>query len=254
MVGMRGVNMSKFKIQDNEYIFPYHYLPEINGDTITKKKQLFWAHEYMSYIKYVADKVKVGGYHNVLDVGCGDGRFCKMIHEIVPGITIRGIDLSQTAIGWAKMFNPEIDFEVCNILDEKRQWEAITCIETIEHIPDDQINNFFKGLSNALQKDGTIYITVPSDNVPVSKKHYRHYNFELLEKQLKNAECGLKIVSREYIVPNVTPIYPVIMRLSSNKFWDLHFLDRILWRKLWRNGLAASARTASHCYAELKHR
>lgn len=245
--------MSKFEIQDNEYAFPYHYLPEIKCNTVIKKKQLLWAHEYMSYIKYVADRIKENGYNNVLDVGCGDGRLCRMIHEMTPDAIIRGIDLSESAIKWARVFNSDIDFEVTNILDERKQWEAITCIETIEHIPDDQLVAFFRGLSNALQNDGTIYITVPSDNVPVSKKHYRHYNLELLEKQVKDAECGLRIVKKEYIVPNVTPWYPIIMRLGSNKYWDLHFLDKILWRRLWRNGLVASSKTGSHCYAELKH-
>ncbi len=246
--------MNKFEIQDKQYAFPYHYLPEIKNDTVVKKKQLSWGVEYMSYIKFVSDKIIENGHKNVLDVGCGDGRLCNIIHQLDSDISIRGIDLSQSAIAWARLLNPEIRFDVINILDVKEQYEAIACVEVIEHIPDEQVSSFFNGLSNALQNDGIIYLTVPSDNIPVKKKHYRHYNFNLLERQIKDAKCGLKIIKEEYIVPNVTSMYRFIMRLSSNKYWDLPFLDRVLWRMLWRNGLLASSKTGSHVYAELKHK
>lgn len=246
--------MEKFEIQNNEYSFPYHYLPEYDKNTgFKKKKQLLWGGEYLSYMRFVSDQVINCKPQKVLDVGCGDGRLCNIIKASDSSINIKGIDLSEKAIRWAKMFNENIDFAVMDVSNIKEKYEAITVVEVIEHIPEEQLDTFFRALSNALQANGTIYITVPADNVPVSKKHYRHYNFNMLEEQLKRSNSGLVIVREDYIVPSATKIYPFLMRLSSNRLWDLHFIDKLCWKILWKNGLIATCKNGSHCYFELKH-
>lgn len=87
----------------------------------------------------------------------------------------------------------------------------------------------------------------------MDKKHYRHYDFSLLEEQLKKAECGLEIAEKEYIVPSANCLYSFILRLSSNRYWDFHFFDKVLWKYLWKNGLIASDKNGSHCFAVLRH-
>ena len=74
--------MNKSDMQEKEYSFPYHYIPEIYGDTVIKKKQLSWACEYLSYIKFIASRVVDRNQENCLDVGCGDGRLCNMIRKL----------------------------------------------------------------------------------------------------------------------------------------------------------------------------
>jgi len=47
-------------------------------------------------------------------------------------------------------------------------------IETLEHIPDDQINDVVHSVHNLLPQNGRLVISVPTTNNPLNSKHYRH--------------------------------------------------------------------------------
>lgn len=247
--------MDKFEQQAGEYEFPYHYIPTYTANGFCRTRSLFWGGEYLAYMKYVVDNIETDKAKNVLDVGCGDGRLCNILAEHNSIERIKGIDLVDKAINWAKMFNPSLEFATIDVKDEAEVWDAITCVEVIEHIPDDSLPDFFNNMQNCLADEGRIYLTVPSINLPLQSKHYRHYSVELLESQLKESGADLEIEEFAYIVPKKTTFDKVMKRLFyNNKGWKFAFFDDFEWKRLWRNGLVSDSRTGLHLYAKLRRK
>lgn len=243
--------MDKFQMQDDEYIFPYHYIPIYENNTFKRGRILWWGGEYLAYMKFISEKIIKDNAKTVLDVGCGDGRFCNFLNSYNYFKRIKGLDLSKKAIEWAKLFNPSLEFEAKDVAMEDETWDAIAVIEVIEHIPDEQIDKFFQNIYRVLKDDGKIYLTVPSKNLPFQKKHYRHYNIDMIQEHLDSADVALKIEESGYIVPKGDKFDRFMQMIFYNKFWKFEFFDKFEWKRLWRNGLKASDTTGTHCYAVL---
>jgi hypothetical protein len=66
--------VDKFQIQNDEYIFPYHYLTSLDNSVPTIYKRLSWGYEYITYIDfvrtYIEQKIQPS---SLLDIECGDG-------------------------------------------------------------------------------------------------------------------------------------------------------------------------------------
>lgn len=243
--------MNKFEIQNSQYTYPYHYIPYFTKRGFCRKRILEWGGEYLSYLKFVEYELIKRKAFQILDVGCGDGRFLNILKEDGSFTKIKGIDLSEQAILLAKAFNPEIDFEKKSIADEKEQWRALTCIEVLEHISDDEISFFIRRMAQLLKPNGEIFIVVPSVNIPMKSKHYRHYTLKVLENQIQESCSGLKLVKGCYIVPAQSNLDKLAKKFFINKICEFRGYDRFRWNRLWRNGLIASEKTGTHVFAVL---
>jgi len=96
----------------------------------------------------------------VLEVGCGTGEFCNILHN--KGVDVTGIDISEAAIIEGKRRYRYLNLHVGTIesIDTKTKYNAIFAFELIEHLIDP--NNFFKLSSELLEKNGFLCITTPS--------------------------------------------------------------------------------------------
>ena len=168
------------QLQENEYSFPYHYM-----DLAENPLTIFWSIEYLSYINIVKNIIKPTSNKTILDAGCGDGRFCYEMNKV--GAKIVGIDFSESAIRFAKAFNPNIEFLVQDIkdIDLPYQFDYVVLIETLEHFIPEQIPKILVDLSNVMERDGTLIVTVPSTKSPLTEKHYQHFTEELLLRTLE---------------------------------------------------------------------
>lgn len=243
--------MNKFEIQDHQYEFPYHYIPQYLNETFSRSRELSWGGEYLAYLKFICEKIIKNHAKTVLDVGCGDGRLCNILNSYNTFEKIKGVDLSERAIDWAKLFNPSLEFEVKDVTMEQSKWDAIVVVEVIEYIPDDKIDVFFRSIYQVLKNDGKIYLTVPSKNIPLNKKHYRHYDIEMIKEHIRNSGVNLKIEESGYIVPEKNKVDEVVRKLFYNRFWKFAFYDTFEWKRLWKNGLITSNKRGRHCYAIL---
>lgn len=175
--------MSKFLQQDQQYHFPYHYLPALEGENDFKlHRELSWGLDYMTYMTFVRSLITKCAPQSVVDVGCGDGRLLHMIKRTVPRLL--GVDLSVRALAFARAFNPEIPFECLDIGKVTQKFDALTAIEVLEHIPDDELEQFVAKLAQLLVEDGVGIISVPTVNVPLNQKHFRHFDLKLLDQIL----------------------------------------------------------------------
>jgi trans-aconitate methyltransferase len=134
----------------------------------------------------VLDQIKLRQFDSLLDVGCGDGRFLREVSAIYPEKRILGVDYSDQAIHRARAFNPHIEYKCVNILNETLQedFDIITLIETLEHIPLGQVPRFLEQLRKLMKPNGTLIICVPHSNLPIQMQHYQHFNSGSLDKLL----------------------------------------------------------------------
>lgn len=237
---------TKYRLQESQYEFPYHYIPyfvENNRPSVIRK--LKWGLEYLCYQWHIIEKVTDMTPKSVLEVGCGDGYF---IGNLPKEISTRvGVDLSEKAISFAKAFNPECEFYAmdANELDEK--YEIVTAIEVLEHIPDDELTNFFNLLNNRVKENGKVIISTPTTVLPLNKKHYRHYTIDLFKEQLDKSGAQLRILNIEYIFSRPW-WYKLLMTTIDNKIFSLEikFLMKFIWKKVWMVYRVANKNTGFH--------
>ncbi|PCJ67866.1 MAG: hypothetical protein COA58_01635 [Bacteroidetes bacterium] len=172
-------------MQEQEYDFPYHYIPEINKD-FKPYRSWNYAMYYSSSTELIKDKLVKLNVQEVLDVGCGDGRLLNYLAKEKSFKSLSGFDYSEHAIKLAQIFNPKVNFFVHDIYSEDyldcKTVQAFTLIEVLEHIPIEKVESFISGLSRIMSSDTYLFLTVPHNNNPTAEKHYQHFDYKQLSK------------------------------------------------------------------------
>lgn len=210
----------KFKLQDDQYHFPYHHL--VGFSPFTSYAVMSWGFEYYAYVSWVIRQVNASSGETLLDVGCGDGKLLLELSRQLPGKQLKGIDLSERAILFAKAFNfgNGVEFATQDLADVQATYDLITLVETIEHIPDEEIAPFVQAVSACLKPGGTVLVTVPTTNFPLQAKHYRHYDLDLLKAQF----TGFELQEARHLVKH-NWLYAALIRVSR-KFCSFTFIQK----------------------------
>ena len=177
----------KFRIQDAQYGFPYHYVPTLERGHFRQHYLLRWGYEYLGYLNYCLDRLAELEWDSMLDVGCGDGRLVSLASERFDSRKLVGIDASEQAIGLARLLARGGEFVADDITRPgvfPQPFDVLTCVEVIEHIPPDALPGFVAGMRRQVKAGGKLLVTVPSTNRPVTPKHYQHFDPALLEATL----------------------------------------------------------------------
>ena len=170
----------KQQTQESEYVFPYHYL-----DIARKEIALLEFYDSRYRMKRGIEFFQLGKDLKILDAGCGDGRFLYEMRK--SGATLYGVDYSKKALEFAKVFVPDamlMTAPITKIPLPDGSLDGISCIETIEHLPLDEVPIAIAEFHRLLKKGGKLYITVPSKNQPLTHKHYQHFTNESLTKSV----------------------------------------------------------------------
>ena len=175
----------RFDLQARLYAFPYHYLPTLDdAGTVSIHKALSWGLDYLTYMSFVTELIQNRlRPQSILDIGCGDGRLLHMLSGIVPQRA--GVDLVEDSLRFARAFNPDVTFHLADLGEVPGQFEVVTLIEVLEHIPDDEIAAFVEKTAQRLLPGGWLLASSPTINEPLNRKHYRHYDLVLLRQQLE---------------------------------------------------------------------
>jgi cyclopropane fatty-acyl-phospholipid synthase-like methyltransferase len=164
----------KLSIQEREYAIPYHYQDLFAPGQSIGRNSIF---------ETLLRLLNTNGHSKILDIGCGDGRFCYFAKAYC---TVEGIDISERALAWAKVFNPEVTFYHGRLQqqDYMEPFDGAVCIETMEHIPNGEVPTFLAKASTILKSNSKLIFTVPSINQPLASKHFRHCEESTLHSAL----------------------------------------------------------------------
>ena len=102
----------------------------------------------------------IKSFAKMIEVGCGTGEFCHVVHNM--GVSVTGIDISESAITEAISRYKAIPFHVGTIedVDPEVKYDALFAFEVIEHLANP--DRFFAKASVLLEQNGIFCITTPS--------------------------------------------------------------------------------------------
>lgn len=126
--------------------------------------QRYWHTRRFEEVKRFIDKTE----GSVLDVGCADGTFTKVILDKSGASKIIGIDVLKNSVNFAKkryQKNKRMSFKFADAHSlpfESRSFNAVFCLEALEHVfdPLKVLNELYR----VLKKGGYAVILVPSEN------------------------------------------------------------------------------------------
>jgi len=124
----------------------------------------------------------------VLDVGCRDGTFSIELAKRNPRMTVHGFDSDASSIEWANAHAPEnATFFVDDVLKPKLPWDGqydtVVCMETLEHLPTDRVEDTHERLLAFLRPGGRLVVSVPANSHISDPDHKQVFYRETLHGQ-----------------------------------------------------------------------
>jgi 2-polyprenyl-3-methyl-5-hydroxy-6-metoxy-1,4-benzoquinol methylase len=210
------------KIQEELYEFPYHHIPKYVNKKFSTMRAYRGSHQYVAAINFLLSKINEIEFKNLLDVGCGDGKYLYEISKKYSSKSLVGIDSSEQAILFAIAMSPKIKFICGDITKNKStlgKFDLITLIETLEHIKPELIPIFIKEIHNHIEPSGKLIVTVPSTNLSTSPKHYQHFNL----KSLENSLSPYFKIEKYFFLNKITKKSRIIKSLLVNRFFAVSY-------------------------------
>ncbi len=135
--------------------FGWNYFPEAFGEQL-----LTWLTQ---------NQVEV---RTSLDLACGTGVLCEMLHA--QGIEASGMDFSEGMIAIAKERNPEISYEVADMITYRpaKQFDLVTCTgDALNHIMDlEDVGRIFTNVYAYLAEGGYFIFDILNEKeVPMAE-------------------------------------------------------------------------------------
>jgi ubiquinone/menaquinone biosynthesis C-methylase UbiE len=156
------------------------------------------------HLKFERVRSAMGAPRRLLDIGCGPGTFLGTLGPETSGI---GVDVAESQIAYARrhyaaphrQFDP-IDGFPLPLPDN--DFDAVTCIEVIEHLARDQIDSVLLEARRVLRPGGTLVVSTPNyggpwpivewfvnrlGDVSYEEQHVSPFTRETLEHTLRRA-------------------------------------------------------------------
>ncbi len=126
--------------------------------------QRFWHRTRFSQVSKAVEPVK----GIVLDVGCNDGTFSKVIFDKTKAKRLIGIDIEKDPILWASKHQKIVGLsfqtgDAENLKFKSNYFDAVFCLEVLEHVKNPL--KTLQELKRVMKKGGYGIFLVPSDSL-----------------------------------------------------------------------------------------
>ena len=250
------ININKRRpesIQESMYSFPYHYLPYEDNEVWRISRQLWWGYDYLAVMDVVLHLTLQHDPQRVLDFGCGDGR---LTYELAQrGINeVYGVDISERALSFARAMNLDSHGIVHFGTNVEELPDAIfdvaVAMEVLEHIPPEDLRAALANIHRVIRDTGVFIITVPTKNVPLHPKHYRHFSVSDFEQAVQ----GFFTIKELSFVRKMGWLDGWIRRIVINQFFTMNWrpLLRLLTALYKSHVMEADESNGSHLVAVLR--
>lgn len=185
----------------NEYLAECRLLTEKIYETgrsgVSKKFRIASGDTYSFHYELACKYIRK--YMKVLDIACGEG---YGVHILSPYcMEVHGADLDEEAIKSANEGNvsPNAKFfisDVTNTSFDDNSYDAVTCFETLEHVPEDAC---LRELTRILKPGGVFVLSTPQNShghIPLNSGHIKEYPLSEL----------VELVSKYFIIVRVIGI------------------------------------------------
>ncbi len=144
--------------------------------------------QYEMFLKYIKER------GSILDFGCGSGRDSLYFKDL--GYKVTAIDGSEEMCKLARQYTglavKHMQFlDLCDI----EAYDGIWACASILHAPRKQMIDILKKMRNALQHDGSMYVTLKNgttDEITPECRSYSYYSKDEFEEKADSA--NLKVV------------------------------------------------------------
>jgi 2-polyprenyl-3-methyl-5-hydroxy-6-metoxy-1,4-benzoquinol methylase len=149
------------------------------------------------------ERIAAARVAEIVDVGCGDGRFTRELAQLPGTRRAVGVDVSSRAIGLARAMNQDlpairfIDLDITAREWPEEAFDAAVLMEVIEHLPEDAVPAFLRAVRALLRPGGRLFLTVPHANVPLEAKHFQHFTVEAVLRVLRECFTAIEVVPFE---------------------------------------------------------
>lgn len=168
--------------------------------------------------RYIKKLIRPLPFESVLDVGCGQGSLLQELMQEFPGIEPHGVDLSPSAVEFARKRVPQGEFSTLDLVTQTtgKQYDLLVCSEVLEHIEDDVAA--MKNLRRMCK--GHLVVTTVQGRMrkfePEAVGHVRNYERGELVAKLRAA--GFDIVKDvSWGFPLYSPLYRDLLDAGGAK-------------------------------------
>jgi len=123
--------------------------------------------------RLIIENLNLKGTERILDAGCGDGYYIKLLLELYPNLEVFGIDIDSTALDVAKInLEKELKTKKLKIFERSitktefpdNFFDAAFSSEVLEHVPNHL--DALMEIKRVLKNDKKYIVTVPNYNFP----------------------------------------------------------------------------------------
>lgn len=248
---MDTMNDSSQEIQFRQYDYPYHHIPFLKNGGGMRVRMLNWGFEYLSCMGRIMELIVMEDPKSVLDVGCGDG---VLLASLPRSIKERvGVDINSRAIAFARAFSPDVEFRNQPIEDVDEVFDVVCAVEVLEHIPDRDIDNILRAIATRVAPGGSLLISVPTKNILLNPKHFRHYDLDVLKQQVVPSCTPMVLEHVEYFYVH-TFLEKIYKKLTQNAiiYGEIPFLRRFIYGYVEKQARQANDLTGAHLIARFR--
>lgn len=114
----------------------------------------YYAHGQRNVYSALLSRVPEATRRRALEVGCGAGRWCRLLSE--KGYDVTGIDLQSALITRNRQRYPEIAFHCCSLQEYEPEspFDLVSSVTVLQHVPFGEQTDAIASMRSALVKGG----------------------------------------------------------------------------------------------------